>query len=158
MKNIFKMVDELKVGDEVIYRKWSNFKKGKIQRIARDFNVKNSSSESQYRLFIETKDSEGNDIVMNIGNMYVLPAKAEIRPELAKLLLYEERRDVVSRLLTRGIYFNYEETTTPKKFEYYKNLLKDIKDLIQQYQEWDFEIQLNKVRVKEGVSDGTTQV
>lgn len=155
MKNIFKMVDELKVGDEVIYRRLGTFEKGKIQRIMKDTTVGDSSSDSPYRLFIEFETSKGT--VFNIGNLYVLPAKAEIRPEIAKRLLSSERKEVIGSLLTKGMYYDCKENLTSKEFEYYKNLLKDTQDLIRQYQEWDFERRLNEVNVKGGVTDGATQ-
>ena len=157
MKNIFKMVDELKVGDEVIYGRLGTFEKGKIQRIVKNTTVRSSSSYSQYNLFIASKTSNGSEIVLNIGNLYVLPAKAEIRPEIAKKLLSFERKEAIVSLLTKGMYYDSKENLTSKEFEYYKNLLKDTHDLIRQYQEWDFERRLNEVNVKGGVTDGATQ-
>lgn len=157
MKNIFKMVDELKVGDEVIYGRSGTFKKGKIQRIVKNTTVRSSSSHSQYNLFIASKTSDGSEIVLNIGNLYVLPAKAEIRPEIAERLLSFERKEAIVLLLTKGMYYDSKENLTSKEFEYYKNLLKDTHDLIRQYQEWDFERRLNEVNVKVGVTDGATQ-
>ena len=157
MKNIFKMVDELKAGDEVIYGRLGTFEKGKIQLIVKNTTVRNSSSYSQYNLFIASKTSNGSEIVLNIGNLYVLPAKAEIRPEIAKRLLSFERKEAIVSLLTKGMYYDSKENLTSKEFEYYKNLLKDTHDLIRQYQEWDFERRLNEVNVKGGVTDGATQ-
>ena len=157
MKNIFKMVDELKAGDEVIYRRLGTFEKGKIQRIVKNTTVRSSSYPSQYNLFIASKTSNGSEIVLNIGNLYVLPAKAEIRPEIAKRLLSFERKEAIVSLLTKGMYYDSKENLTSKEFEYYKNLLKDTHDLIRQYQEWDFERRLNEVNVKGGVTDGATQ-